>query len=84
MSRRQHTDLCQASDTDLCSPAPRSPDWTALPSWLLSSENSQGYKEIANVWSKSALTAAVVGFDWVPPAGFEPATHGLGNRRSIP
>jgi len=20
----------------------------------------------------------------VPPAGFEPATHGLGNRRSIP
>ena len=21
---------------------------------------------------------------WVPPAGFEPATHGLGNRRSIP
>jgi hypothetical protein len=23
-------------------------------------------------------------FCWVPPAGFEPATHGLGNRRSIP
>ncbi len=21
---------------------------------------------------------------WVPPAGFEPATHGLGNRCSIP
>ena len=23
-------------------------------------------------------------FYFVPPAGFEPATHGLGNRRSIP
>ena len=31
------------------------------------------------------LAAQVRAEDWLaPPAGFEPATHGLGNRRSIP
>ena len=43
--------------------------------------NANSKPSAATCWRRLVVTRQVGG---VPPAGFEPATHGLGNRCSIP
>jgi hypothetical protein len=59
--------------------------WTGQPARRGCTERVQ--KRIRPSWTmkvRRPKMAADLRFCWVPPAGFEPATHGLGNRRSIP
>ena len=57
---------------------------TALPERLIGSAGPFAVLPGADGRTKVSPIGVNGQDQWVPPAGFEPATHGLGNRCSIP
>jgi hypothetical protein len=73
-----------AAGMDTEFPGPRSPLPYRTGHTPHRATDGQADGQIAPAEDRQLLAAPLTSYFAAPPAGFEPATHGLGNRRSIP